>query len=58
MWRLDYPGFGVTPQLLTLFGQVISGLEVVDAIAHVETIPPNIPLEDIVILSITLGAYE
>jgi len=66
MWRLDYPGFGVTPQKLTLFGQVIHGMDVVDAIAYVETsgeeIPPdgslpNSPLEDIIILSITLGAY-
>jgi len=66
MWRLDYPSFGVMPQRLTVFGQVIYGMAVVDAIANVETtgpeevqggIPLNTPLVDIVILTITLGEY-
>lgn len=64
---MHYLGFGVTPQKLTLFGQMLHGMEVVDAIANAETtgpgnpqegILPNNHLEDIIILSVTLGEYK
>jgi len=62
MWRLDYPGLGTNIQQLAIFGQVISGMEVVDAISRLETTgpegtPPNVPLEEVVITAITLGEY-
>jgi peptidyl-prolyl cis-trans isomerase B (cyclophilin B) len=60
MWRLDYPGLGYNTQRMPLFGQVVSGMEVVDAIAAVEntgadTMPPNMPLTEVYILHVTIG---
>ena len=37
-----------------VFGRVIAGMEVVDAIAKVETNPNNLPLEPVVIESATI----
>jgi peptidylprolyl isomerase len=37
-----------------VFGQVISGMDVVDKIAVVETGPSNLPVEDVVIESVTI----
>ncbi len=42
----------------TVFGQVYSGMEVVDAINAVETDDSGRPLEDVAILSVTVGAYS
>lgn len=39
-----------------VFGQVVSGMDVVDAIAKSETNPANLPLEDVVIESATIKA--
>ena len=41
----------------TVFGQVIEGMEVVDAIAAVETDDSDKPLEDVIINSITVEEY-
>ncbi|WP_332910466.1 peptidylprolyl isomerase [Algoriphagus boritolerans] len=52
--RQVYKTIGGTPHLdqnYTVFGEVISGLEVVDAIAAVETNRQDRPLEDVRILS-------
>ncbi|NVK49337.1 MAG: peptidylprolyl isomerase [Cyclobacteriaceae bacterium] len=51
--RQVYKQIGGTPHLdqnYTVFGQVISGLEVIDAIAAVETGPRDRPLENVYIL--------
>ena len=47
----------------TVFGQVYEGMDVVDAIAKVETVKgadgeQTKPAEDVVILSVTIGEYE
>lgn len=42
----------------SVFGQVFEGMEVVDAIAGVETNASDKPLEDIVMTSVELVAYE
>ncbi len=52
--REVYKTIGGTPHLdqnYTVFGEVVSGLAVVDSIAAVETNPLNRPLEDVRILS-------
>ena len=41
----------------TVFGQVFEGMDVVDAIAKVETDDNNKPLEDVVINSIEITEY-
>ena len=41
----------------TVFGQVIDGMDVVDAIAKVETDENNKPLEDVIIESIEVKEY-
>ncbi len=41
----------------TVFGQVFSGMSVVDAIADLETVSEK-PVEDVVILSVTVEKYE
>jgi cyclophilin family peptidyl-prolyl cis-trans isomerase len=46
----DYP----LPNLYTIFGKVISGLEVVDKIAETRTGPNDRPVEDIVILDVVI----
>lgn len=53
----NYEKIGGTPWLWyqhTVFGQVIEGMEVVDAIAAVETDSNSKPLEDVVIKKITI----
>ena len=53
----NYEKIGGTPWLWyrhTVFGQVLDGMEVVDAIAAVETNAQNKPLEDVVIKKITI----
>lgn len=55
--REIYKTIGGTPFLdgeYTVFGEVIEGLEVIDKIAAVKTNPENRPVEDVVILKITL----
>ncbi len=47
----DYP----LPHSYTIFGKVISGIDVVDAIAIIETNESDRPLDDIVIENITLN---
>ncbi|GHT51939.1 peptidyl-prolyl cis-trans isomerase [Bacteroidia bacterium] len=50
-----YKTLGGTPFLdgaYTVFGEVTKGLEVVDAIAHVQTAPGDRPVEDVRVLSI------
>lgn len=52
----DYATIGGTPQLdgdYTVFGETISGIEVVDAIANTVTNPGDRPKKDIKIISIT-----
>ena len=49
----DYQMYGGTPHLdgtYTVFGQVIEGLEVVEAIQAVKTDANDRPLEDVVII--------
>lgn len=41
----------------TVFGQVIEGMEVVDAIAAVATDENDRPLEEVSILSVTVETY-
>ncbi|MCC8097120.1 MAG: peptidylprolyl isomerase, partial [Eubacterium sp.] len=56
----EYIENGGSPYLdgsYTVFGQVIEGMEVVDAIAAVETDESDKPLEDVVINSVTLSEY-
>lgn len=51
---------GGTPWLVykhTVFGQVIEGMDVVDAIAAVETTSSDKPVEDVVISGITIEEY-
>ena len=55
--REVYKTIGGTPHLdqnYTVYGEVISGLEVVDSIAAVKTNPNDRPLEDVRILSISI----
>ncbi len=42
----------------TVFGQVFDGMDVVDAIAAVETDANDKPIEDVIITSITVTTYE
>ena len=53
--HVDYPSLDGS---YAAFGQVISGIEVVDAIAAVKTNASNRPLEDVVIKSITIEGPE
>lgn len=48
----DYP----LPNNYTIFGNVISGIEVVDAIAETETVPGDRPVEEIVMESVTIDS--
>ena len=62
MWRLDYPGMGFAVNRPTVFGQVITGMDVVDAIASVPNTglhgnPQRLPFENIYILGISFGYY-
>ncbi len=53
----NYEKLGGTPWLWyrhTVFGQIIDGMEIVDAIAAVETDSDNKPLEDVVIKKVTI----
>lgn len=55
-----YDEIGGTPWLdgvHTVFGQVISGMEVVDAIAQVEVDPNSKPVEDVIINQIIVSTY-
>ena len=42
----------------TVFGQVFEGMDVVDAIAAVQTDEADKPLEDVVIEKVELAKYE
>lgn len=56
----EYINNGGSPFLdnsYTVFGQVIEGMDVVDAIAKVETDENDKPLEDVVINSVTVSEY-
>lgn len=58
-WVLDYPGYPDMAQYRhTVFGQVIDGMDVVDRIAAVETDENDKPLEDVIILSISVEKYK
>ena len=46
-------GVGLPPQY-SLFGKVVSGLDVVDAMEKVQTGPGDRPVEDLVIQSVTI----
>ncbi len=46
------------PPLYSLFGQVVKGLEIVDAMQNVATRPGDRPVEDIVIKSITITVAD
>ena len=43
--------------LNTVFGQVYSGMEIVDAIAAVDCGDDDRPLEDVLVNSVTIGTY-
>lgn len=53
--HVDYPSLDGS---YAAFGKVISGIEVVDAIAAVKTNSSNRPLEDVVIKSVTIEGPE
>lgn len=56
--RASYEELGGTPELdygYTIFGQVMEGMDIVDAIAQVETDENDKPLEDVIIESITIS---
>ena len=50
-------GVGLPPQY-SLFGQVVKGLEIVDAMQNVATRPGDRPVEDVVIKSITISVAD
>ena len=50
-------GVGLPPQY-SLFGQVVKGLEVVEAMQNVATRPGDRPVEDVVIKSITITVAD
>ena len=50
-------GVGLPPQY-SLFGQVVKGLEVVEAMQNVATRPGDRPIEDVVIKSITITVAD
>lgn len=55
--RVIYESIGGTPFLdmnYTVFGEVVEGLDVLDAIDYVATGPGDRPLEDVIILSTTV----
>lgn len=57
----SYESLGGTPWLYgkhTVFGQIFEGIEVLDAIAAVETDANDKPLEDVLILSIDIQTIE
>ena len=57
--HLDTPGLN-TPSVHTVFGQVIDGMDVVDAIAAVPVNDPQVgrPLEEVYIITIEIGEYQ
>jgi cyclophilin family peptidyl-prolyl cis-trans isomerase len=52
--HVDYP----LPYQYTIFGKVTEGLDVIDAIAAVQTAEGDKPVEDISILSVTVSSNE
>jgi cyclophilin family peptidyl-prolyl cis-trans isomerase len=52
--HVDYP----LPYQYTIFGKVTEGLDVIDAIAAVQTAEGDKPIEDIFILSVTVSSNE
>ena len=50
-------GVGLPPQY-SLFGKVIKGLEVAEAMQQVPTQPGDKPVEDVVIHSVTISEIE
>ena len=52
--HVDYP----LPYQYTIFGKVTEGLDVIDAIAAVQTAEGDKPVEDIFILSVTVSSNE
>ena len=53
----DYKALGGTPWLdyrHTVFGQVVDGMDTVDKIAEVETVPGDKPIEDVSIIGIEI----
>lgn len=53
--------YGGTPHLVggyTVFGQVIDGMDVVDAIAATSTDSNDKPLENVIITSVEIKEYE
>lgn len=58
-YHLDWPGYHEDDvyRKRTVFGQVISGMDVVDRIAAVETDEDDNPIEDVVIYTIIIEEY-
>ncbi|MDB0017386.1 peptidylprolyl isomerase [Acidimicrobiia bacterium] len=50
--HVDYP----LPYQYTIFGKVIAGLDVIDSIASVQTAEGDKPVEDVVILGVTVSS--
>lgn len=54
----DGGGAPYLDNLNTVFGQIYSGMDVVDAICSVETSEDGTPAEDVILESVTIGSYS
>ena len=50
----DFLNYGVRDEGYAVFGKVVEGMDVVDAIANVKTRPGDVPVETVLIKSITV----